>query len=147
MREILFRGKRKDNGEWIEGSVLQTEDECRIATSYLRESDERDPVIAAAYIVKPKTVGQYTGLHDKNGRKIFEGDIVKKQDDQCVGVVKYGVYTNPFNSDGLGGHVGFYIEWKEGWIMLRRRDILFWIDTIEVIGNIFDNQEIKHTER
>ena len=126
MRKILFRGKRVYDGKWSESVCPYGEMHNGTVT----------------YDYDRNTVGEYTGLPDKNGKKIFEGDIVKEQDDKCIGVVRYGTYDSPFNSDGLGGHMGFYIEWEEGRIKLRRRDIVFWSDVIDVIGNIFDNPEL-----
>lgn len=124
MREILFRGKRIDNGEWVEGFYhfakwyLNGNFTGKI-TYYIRPIGAQD-----AYQVEPETVGQYTGLTDKNGNRIFEGDIVRKPElyMNAVGVIRYG-----------GTH--FRCSCKE------YPDLGIWtLD--EVIGNIHDNPEL-----
>lgn len=136
MREILFRGKRVDNGEWVEGSLL-TDDSLvnpkkwnyHIIGKNERRATER-------YWVITETVGQYTGLTDKNGKKIFEGDIVK--------------HFN--NSDEVSdiGVIYFDTEFM-GWRRTTQgRFHRIMIDTYkinptciyEVIGNIHDNPDL-----
>lgn len=69
MREILFRGKRRDNGDWVEGYVIKWDN----GTTTIDDGTLETP----SYVVEPATVGQYTGLLDKNGKRIFEGDILQ----------------------------------------------------------------------
>lgn len=133
MREILFRGKRVDNGEWAEGYLWIGNDFLCITPHNVGISyDEKAKrVIAFAHEVDRKTVCQYTGLTDKNGRKIFEGDIVDADD--TIGIVKFGKYKNEF-------HYGYYIEWIK--CPLLRQELGYWNVESKVVGNIFDNPEL-----
>lgn len=128
MREILFRGKRTNNGEWICGSLCATipSDEDFYTISYF---DFEGYYIEEKVI--PETVGQFTGLTDKNGKKIFEGDIVKHFNVFDVGVDigkvcwddKYCQFYRTSNSGMHNYRVGADCSY-------------------EVVGNIHDNPEL-----
>ena len=132
MREILFRGKQiYDNGKWIIGHYA-----CRYGTHYIYFPKTNPYSFDYEYII-PETVGQYTGLTDKNGIRIFEGDIVKVSDN-------YG-YTD--FSDGGIGNVGFYdgLWYVSGEVNNGLNDLTK-VYYVEVIGNIHDNPELMKGE-
>ena len=133
MREILFHGKRTDNGEWIEGDVLQT----KYHSGHIEYQIMPQTPISSAYPVLPETVGQYTGLSDKNGKRIFEGDICrfKRFNDIHVGEIVFNVTTASFVMR-YQSIVGAYGE------KATQKMLLSVCDDIEVIGNIHDNPEL-----
>lgn len=116
MHEILFRGKRIDNGEWVNGDLIRSEGRtyCGIFAETLGEID-------------PDTVGQYTGLQDKNGKRIFEGDIVKYGCDLMVVVWQEDAarFALKFSADGT------YSQ------SISRSNVY-----LEIIGNIHDNPDL-----
>ena len=125
MREILFRGKITDNGEWVEGYY------CLIPAGYgISEEDIHEITTINcnhSWEVDPATVGQYTGLTDKNCKKIFEGDIVDiLTENEELGLVVY--------EDG-----GFLVE-ADGFCVDFHANING--TDLEVIGNIHDNPEL-----
>lgn len=142
MREILFRGKRLDNGEWMEsGSIVRCSDDGVVWDYYLgtgkpatHEIDEHKNIVASVTyaeclfaLIDPETVGQYTGLRDKNGKKIFEGDIL-----ECSYGIRYIIFekgsfcAKKFNSTLCAAMKSLVDELKHNY---------------EVIGNIHDNPE------
>ena len=137
MKEILFRGKLKRDGEWVEGYYLKKEENKHYMV------DKQEPFYSTPYFyeVIPETVGQYTGLTDKNGKKIFEGDVVKKH--------SYIDYDNYANSEEYIGVVAFSdcawtIETKK--ISHPIIIAISYTDDVkhfEIIGNIHDNPELK----
>ena len=130
MREILFRGKRTDNGTWAYGYLF-----CIWERTYLCWGTTND--VPNMKEVLPETVGQYTGLTDKNGVKIFEGDICrfKRFNDVHVGKVVFNVTTASFIM-WYQPIVGAYGE------KATQKMLLSVCDDIEVIGNIHDNPEL-----
>ena len=122
MREILFRGKRKGNGEWVYGNFVKG---CVDDFAYIVEFGNKNLCRNFVEVI-PETVGQYTGLTDKNGKKIFEGDIVAMPA-YGGGKHKAVVYFKGGKFAVDGSNYGF-------------KDIA--PKRMKVIGNIYDNKEI-----
>lgn len=139
MREILFKAKRLDNGEWVEGNLITNErNEKQKYIGYI--FDERNGVINDFDIVEviPTTLCQYTGLVDKNGKKIWENDICDRKEKYPEIVVfnegdwqlDYSyVFGKEIHSDAC--NLGFYVCER---------------NCVEVVGNIFDNADLLEVE-
>lgn len=136
MREILFRAKRIDDEEWVEGYFV-------IGKWYLDEK-ERYAILPTDLCfyphceinewieIDPETLCQYTGLKDKNGKRIWENDIVSGyfNHKKITGFIKYG--SNAVYYIEREGSYGMHLDNSEDWL--------------EVIGNIFDNPELLKGE-
>lgn len=140
MREILFKAKSIQTGEWIEGIPIKTHLGLFI-------SFEENPHYCSQYgymeiddilIVDEKTLCQFTGLCDKNGKKIWENDIVKTLSD-IYAQVKFGLHhTTGFAFEGY--NQGFYVDFPDETCL--RHELGYWDNKVEVKGNIFDNPEL-----
>ena len=130
-REVLFRGKRVDNGEWVYGGICDYGGGVSIFVVNHYEGSLYEPPYTDLdeVDVDPSTVGEFTGLYDKNGKEIYEGDIVKEKESGIIGYIAFHKQSACFrivfskSDTGLGnrGIPGTFLE---------------------VIGNIADNPEL-----
>lgn len=142
MREILFKAKRLDNGEWVEGCLIRHEFDNRVYIGYVFE-DMQDGFFDTDLVqVDPETVCQFTGLTDSDGKKAFEGDVlnfwVDNERTKWSGYIEFG------NPNG---------NYSWGWQIVRMSGekpsayTLLWFDMEEsgayskVIGNIYDKED------
>lgn len=130
-REILFRGKHIHamegnehlNGTWVHG--------------YLSDKDYiYDKSLEGEFLIDEDTICQYTGLTDKNGKKIFEGDIVRYG--EVCGEVKFGLYES--NWQICKYNQGFFVTFPKEYLL--RNELGYWRNKIVVVGNVFDNPEL-----
>lgn len=125
MREILFRGKRIDSGEWVYGTMYKI-------------AKDLNPFIltggkwGCSYQVDEETVGQYTGLKDKNGKRIFAGDVAKVLQGKDKDIAYVGFENGAFMLYPKTGNIYERTLWE------------YWYNDwdVEVIGNITDNPEL-----
>lgn len=142
MREILFRGKRCDNGEWVEGTPFQEYN--NFWGEWLWIIQTKHPLTNVPYLhleIDRKTISQFTGLADKNGKRVFEGDIVRGRH-----------WTSYYNKNPEDFH-SWRVDWSE------KSGLITFVDSpttkarlsihdfadfgeVEVIGNIHDNPEL-----
>ena len=145
MREILFKAKRIDNGEWIEGSLIDLDIDsgyCYIVQPYKKASIL--PIIFLITdrmkLVDIETLCQFTGLYDKNEKKIWENDIVNR--DGKLAPIKFGRYCSSFNYGNY--NFGFYVDFPKK--TFYRKELGYWCRKVETAGNVFDNPELLQEE-
>lgn len=141
MREILFKAKRIDNGEWIEGHYTECRGETFIGIDTSSMFEIFCPPVIRWFKVSSETLCQFTGLYDKNGNKIWENDIVKTASD-IYAQVKFGLYTTGFALEEC--NQGFYVDFSDETYL--RHELGYWNNKVEVRGNIFDNPELLQEE-
>ena len=157
MREYLFRGIRVDNGKWVEGYYVKAEKLNGDGYEYFIIEEAAD---GRSHLVIPESISEYIGLHDKNGIKIFEHDIVRTQErynrpysknrksKRHIGVVEYRIGKGSgFYNRETGKH-DRYMEYDAEWIVNVKDYGVYvhgaWGDfwDCEVIGNVFENSEL-----
>lgn len=136
MRNILFKAKRKDNGEWVEGYYYKRIQERNVVDAI--ETYNGNIHSIKYYEINPKTLCQYTELKDNYGNKIWENDIINYGFRNEKGIVRFGTHKNVSSNNH-----GFYVEWANKWCSYRQ-DLGYFADVIEasVVGNVFDNKEL-----
>ena len=141
----LFKAKRTDNEEWVTGSLITCEDgTCKIATRYLDDS-ANIAILICVYDVDRDTICQCTGLKDKNGKLIWENDIlhngnyfIVKWNAPCA---RFDIVLNNSHNIPIGKWEPMICDWKTNDFKEYRKSVDY-----EVIGNIFDNKELLESE-
>ena len=130
MREILFRGKRTINGDWVYGDFVHGNERKSLRDSIFVYDSETQSF--NDYEINPSTLGQYTGLTDKNGKRIFEGDIAKVLQGKDKDIAYVGFENGAFMLYPKTGNIYERTLWE------------YWYNDwdVEVVGNITDNPEL-----
>ena len=131
--EILFRGKRIINGDWVYGDFVHGNERKSLRDSIFVYDSETQSF--NDYEINPSTLGQYTGLTDKNGKRIFEGDIAKVLQGKDKDIAYVGFENGAFMLYPKTGNIYERTLWE------------YWYNDwdVEVIGNITDNPELLET--
>jgi uncharacterized phage protein (TIGR01671 family) len=124
-RIIKFRGKRIDNGEWVYGYLVCGADGRAFIVPKFKDN-RKSPYLPYTYKVIPETVGQFTGLHDKNGKEIWEGDVCDTYSYDYGHQKQVVIFKN-----------GSFCFDYMGWAMSEYK-----INLTEIIGNIYENPEL-----
>ena len=130
MREILFRGKRTINGDWVYGDFVHGNERKSLRDSIFVYDSETQSF--NDYEINPSTLGQYTGLTDKNGKRIFEGDIAKVLQGKDKDIAYVGFENGAFMLYPKTGNIYERTLWE------------YWYNDwdVEVIGNVHDNPDL-----
>lgn len=134
MRKHLFRGKAVDSGEWVYGIPASFRKIDNVVRATMIPEIGGEHCMSQCVCVAPETVGQFTGMYDHNGTRIFEGDIIAdyEPDEDCTAAVGVPVVWHD---------AGFCVEFPTLFHILERGDREY----IAVIGNIHDNPELLDT--
>ena len=130
MREILFRGKRTINGDWVYGDFVHGNERKSLRDSIFVYDSETQSF--NYYEINPYTLGQYTGLTDKNGKRIFEGDVAKVLQGKDKDIAYVGFENGAFMLYPKTGNIYERTLWE------------YWYNDwdVEVIGNVHDNPDL-----
>ena len=130
MREIVFRAKCADNGEWVKGVPHFENNKCFMITDLLIYEEYQCTGVENVEVI-PETIGQYTGLQDNKGKMVFEGDVVNDEQSGYNYSIKWFSEYGCFALANKNGHVEFGCD-----------ELEIFLNDLVVVGNIHDNPEL-----